>query len=390
MEKTAPTYKITERIESIDLIRGIAIAFMVLDHVRSFFSNVRFNPLDLRYTEASLFITRWITHPFGPTFIFLAGTSAYLSLYRGKSKRELSLFLLTRGLWLIFLELTIVNYSWTFSFTYEILTLQVIWAIGWSMIVLSVLIFLPLWCIAAFGLATVLFHNMLDQIFSFDLGSLSPVWKILHEFGKIELHSGRIIRVVYPLIPWIGVIALGYSFGSLFLLDKKKRSRIFLWIGILTIACFAVIRYTNSFGANFDYFWKEYYDPLYTFFSFFNCMKYPPSLLFLMMTLGPMLIFLGLFEKAIPRGLSFFATYGRVPMFFYLLHLPVIHLLAVGFFYIRYGEVFTDRFMYPAKFGFSLPVVYLLSFILLLIFFPLCRWYASLKKKSNSPFLRYI
>ena len=226
------------RLESIDLLRGIAMVLMALDHVRDFFTNVRFDPLDLTQTSTALFLTRWITHYCAPGFVFLAGTGAFLSLSRGRSPRQLSHFLLTRGVWLIVLELTVVRFAWLFNLDYSFSFGQVIWAIGWSMVLLSFLVRFPTKWTAVFGIAMIAFHNLADSLAPADFGSLGWLWEVLHVQQGIELGSGAVFVTAYPLVPWLGVMAVGYAFGEIVRWEASRRRRAFFWIGGLAIGLF--------------------------------------------------------------------------------------------------------------------------------------------------------
>ena len=332
------------RIDSIDLLRGIVMVVMMLDHTRDFVHSggLQFDPTDLSRTTVTLFLTRWITHYCAPIFVFLAGTGAYLQFARGKSKRELSKFLLTRGLWLVVLEVTVVRFGVFFSLDYRFLGfLQVIWVIGVSMIVLAGLIHLPLKLVAGFGLAMIALHNLLDrfQVAGWQ-GPGSPVpglgaklWILLHQpFTGFPVFGSAtpLVLVVYPLIPWIGVMAVGYAFGSLYQLDTHRRRRWLLWMGVLATWLFILLRAVDMYGDPLH--WSKEKNAIFTVLSFVNTTKYPPSLLFLLMTLGPAMLALAWFESsrqwggALRRAL---VAFGRVPLFFYILQWYAAHLIAI-------------------------------------------------------------
>src|SRR5829696_8085621 len=301
------------RIDSIDLLRGIVMVIMMLDHTRDFIHNaaLQFDPTDLSRTNIALFLTRWITHFCAPVFVFLAGTGAYLQLARGKSKAELSRFLITRGLWLIFLELTVVKLGVFFNPDIRFLGfLQLIWVIGVSMIVLAALIYLPKSVIAALGLLMIALHNLLDSIHVVGWrgpGSPTPglgekLWILLHQaFYAFPLvgDNSPVIAVIYPLIPWVGVMAVGYAFGALYQLDAQRRRRLLLSIGGAATALFIILRAINVYGDPSP--WSQQKNVVYTALSFLATSKYPPSLLFLLMTLGPAIAALALFEKGSAR-----------------------------------------------------------------------------------------
>lgn len=419
--ETEPSKPGPSRIDSIDLLRGIVMVIMMLDHTRDFVHSGIFNfdPTDLTKTTAAVFFTRWITHYCAPVFVFLAGTGAYLQLARGKSKRELSRFLVTRGLWLIVLELTVVRFAVLFSLDYRFLGgLQVIWVIGVSMIVLAGLIHLPVKVIAAFGVAMIALHNLLDRVHvpGWRPGSAVPglgakLWILLHQpfeaFPVVGFPS-PVVFVIYPLIPWVGVMAAGYAFGALYQWDAQRRRRLLLIMGSAATALFILIRAINLYGDPSR--WSRQSTATFTVFSFLNVTKYPPSLLFLLMTLGPALIALAFFESpnaaARPVGqLSLlgrlhkaFVTFGRVPLFFYLLQWFTAHLIAIvaG---LMAGQSVAWQFASPVErfsgppptgVGFRLWVVYVCWVIGVLLLYPLCKWFAGLKARRRDWWLSYL
>jgi uncharacterized membrane protein len=388
------------RLYSVDMLRGLVMVIMALDHVRDFFSNAyAFDPTDLTQTNAPLFLTRWITHFCAPVFVFLAGTGAFLSTSRGKTKKELAAFLLTRGLWLVFLDLFVVHtLGWWFNFDYHLLYGDVLWALGWSMVVMSGLVFLPLWSITAVGIAMVALHNLFDTVRADSFGSFHWLWAILHTGDILEPLPGFHFVPGYPLVPWIGVMAAGYGFGTLLLRPKDERRRWLLGLGIGLTVAFIVIRATNFYGD--PHAWTIQKTGLFTFFSFINCEKYPPSLLYLLMTLGPAIIALGLFDRISHRLSRPLVTLGRVPLFFYLLHLAVIHALAVAFAYGRYGHAewmfrnvtvpSNSVLPYPQGYGYSLVMVYAIWLGVVLILYPACLWFADVKKRRREAWLSYL
>ncbi len=374
----------TNRILSIDVLRGLIMVIMALDHVRDFYSNVQFNPLDLTQTSPQLFLTRWVTHFCAPIFVFLSGTSAFLSFAKGKTIKQQSLFLLTRGLWLIFIELTVINLLWSFDITYSFLGVQVIWAIGWSMIFLAALIFLKPTYIAAIGLLLIFGHNAFD---SFHVeGSSKLLWMLLHEQGFYPLTKNIGFFVMYPIIPWIGVMAVGYSFGTLFKLEAAQRIKWLLIIGIASIVLFIAIRYTNMYGdkslwATQSNWWKNIL-------SFINCTKYPPSLLYLLMTLGPAMFLLVLFEKMSNPATRFVAVYGRVPFFYYILHLLIIHGSAAILATIM-GKTLGSP-LQPPTWGFGLVGVYIAWAIIVATLYLPCKWFMHFKARRKDWWLSYL
>jgi uncharacterized membrane protein len=386
-----PTLK-RVRLESIDLVRGVIMILMALDHTRDFFGNSGLNPTDPATTTVPLFFTRWITHFCAPVFFLLTGTGAYLSL-RKKSRTELSRFLFTRGLWLIFLELTVVRcLGWQFNFDYQLTIIMVLWALGWSMIVLSVLVYLPAWIVTTFGGVMIATHNLLDSV-----QSSNPLWSILHSPNFILNHPGHVIFVGYPLVPWIGVTAAGYGLGQIYSWPSARRKVFLLRLGTAVTAGFFVLRFINVYGNPFP--WTAQSTLVRTMLSFLNTTKYPPSLLYLMMTLGPALLLLWAFDAGIPRGLRPALIIGKVPMFYYLLHIPLIHLIAVAVCYARYGQVYwmfesptlaQFPITKPPGWGYSLPIVYLVWACVVLALYPLCYWFAGLKQRRGEAWLSYF
>jgi uncharacterized membrane protein len=381
------------RLESVDRLRGLVMVLMALDHSRGYFSNPMVNPTDLDQTSVPLFLTRWISHLCAPTFILLAGTGAYLAARRGMSRPALAWFLLTRGLWLVFLELTLVKFFWSFSIDVHFYNAGVLWAIGWSMVVLAGLVFLPTWLVTAFGLVLIAGHNLLDPVQSTDLGRFSDLWEFLHrrEMGRkpLEFFGGAIkFGTQYPLIPWIGVMAAGYGLGALLLQPTGRRRRWLLGMGVACCLGFVLLRAVNVYGDPNP--WSRQPDPSFTVLSFLNCHKYPPSLLYLLMTLGPALLLLAWFERApyLPgRPLLYF---GRVPMFFYLLHLPLIHALALGTALATYGPALLAAEGPPPGYGYSLPVIYAIWLGVVAVLYPVCRWFAGVKQRHRAAWLSYL
>lgn len=409
------------RIDSIDLLRGIVMVIMMLDHTRDFVHYAvlqGFDPTDLTHTSVKLFLTRWITHYCAPVFVFLAGTGAYLQLARGKkSKTSLSRFLVTRGLWLIFLEVTWVRIMVTFNVDYRFLGgLQVIWVLGVSMIVLAALIHLPLRIVGAFGVLMIALHNLLDRFHVQSWrGPGSPVpgiWAklfiLLHQafeaFPVLSFFPSPVVFVLYPLIPWIGVMAAGYAFGALYQWDAARRRRTLLVIGGIATVLFILLRLLNRYGDPSP--WAQQINWKYTFISFLNVTKYPPSLLFLLMTLGPAFLALAWFElmqKPSSRQVSlrsrisdFFITFGRVPLFFYLLQWPTAHLISVVVHWFAGKPV---RWMFgsqidfagpPPGVGFNLAVVYACWIAGILLLYPLCKWFAGVKARHKKWWLSYL
>jgi len=386
---------------------------MMLDHTRDFIHNAvfQFDPVNPALTNPALFFTRWITHFCAPTFVFLAGTSIYLQSARGKSKGSLSRFLITRGLWLIFLEFTVVRFGAFFNFDFRfLLMMQVIWVIGVSMMLMALLVQLPTWLIAAFGLALIVFHNALDRIqVPFWQGPGSPVpgygeklWMILHQpFAAFPIagHSSPIVFIVYPLIPWVGVMAIGYVFGAIFQKHPVQRKRLLMIMGLVATSLFVVLRLINIYGDP-NIWSSQPRGVAYTVLSFFNTTKYPPSLLFLLMTLGPAILALAWFESynsREPRGWrQFFITFGRVPLFFYLLQWPTAHLISLGL-HFAFGKPTWWLFKTPMDWnnlsrdiGFNLVVVYVCWIVGVALLYFLCRWFAGVKRRRKDWWLSYL
>ena len=392
------------RIDSVDLLRGIVMVIMLLDHTRDFthWAVFQFDPTDLTRTSPALFLTRWITHFCAPVFVFLAGTSAFLQLSRGKSKKELSRFLWTRGLWLIFLEFTVIRFAVLMNLDYTFLgAVQVIWVLGWSMIALAALIHLPIKVVGIFGVAMMVLHNILDMV---DVqqwqGPGSPVpsaaaklWLVLHESGAFPVAGwpSPVLFVLYPLIPWIGVMAAGYAFGAVYEMEPDRRRGFLLRLGLGVTAAFIALRALNFYGDPSQ--WSVQKSGLFTVLSFLNVTKYPPSLLFLLMTLGPAMIALWWFERPIRNALGrALVTFGRVPMFFYVLQWYTAHFMGIGLHMAADRPVILSPGFGPppANFGFGLGVTYAVWIAGTLLLYPLCRWFAGVKARRRDWWLSYL
>ena len=390
------------RLDSVDLLRGTIMIIMALDHVRDFMSDrIHLDPVDLKVTTPGIFFTRWITHFCAPTFIFLAGTGAFLAGSRGKSKPALAWFLFTRGLWFALYEITINRAAWWGHWSLWENGAGVFWAIGWAMVALSLLVFLPLPLIGIIGGVLVVGHNALDGLTAGQVGMPPWLWMILHDppppesplgypiiipgIGKVLFGTG------YCLIPWTGTMALGYCFGTILLHEaKQRRKELFMLGGVVTLA-FLVLRAVNIYGDPSQ--WSDQPTVDFTVCSFLNCTKYPASLLYLLMTLGPAILFLGAFDQV--NGDAPFArqiiVFGRVPFFFYFLHIPLIHGTAVVIEYIRFHksllaahgpwEITKDN-IFP-EYGLSLPYVYLVWAIVIVVLYLPCRWYADVKARRR-------
>ncbi len=390
---------ITQRVNSVDLLRGIVMMIMLLDHTRDFFhsAGLNFDPTDLTQTNPPLFFTRWVTHFCAPIFVFLAGTSAYLQTMRGKSKPELARFLITRGLWLILLEFTIIRTLVWFDLDFHFaFMLQVIWVIGVSMIVLAGLIYLPLHIIAIGSIAMIALHNLLDKIQVKPEGFWDWVWMIFHQQGIIFFTPTIHGLVLYPLIPWIGVLAAGYCFGTIYQGEPERRQRFLCKLGGGLLLGFIVLRGINIYGDPSR--WSVQKNTVFTFLSFLNVSKYPPSLLFLLMTLSAAMFALSWFERIKSNTFSRIGiTFGQMPLIFYLGQWFTTHGLAVVASYLAgkptawlFMGLLTQPRPNPGNLGFSLWVVYLFWFIGLLLLYPLCRWFAAVKRRRKDWWLSYL
>ncbi len=386
------------RIDSVDLLRGLVMVVMLLDHTREYVHSdaLVFDPTDLSRTTVVLFLTRWITHFCAPAFVFLAGTGVALQLARGKSRGELSRFLLTRGAWLVFLEFTVVRLVVTFDVAYGSFAgmLQVIWAIGVSMMVLAALIHLRTRWIAAIGIAIVALHNLTDPLgVGPDPDAAGKLWMVLHQPGFVQV-LGMPFLVLYPVLAWIGVFLCGYALGHVYGWDADRRRRVLVRLGLGMVVAFILLRATNLYGNPFP--WSEQKNAAFTVLSFINTMKYPPSLQFVLMTLGPALLLLAWVER-MPRGPvgRAFVTFGRVPLFFYVLQWIVAHGFGLGL-SLAAGKPTGHLFGLPGLTppqpgsGFSLGVAYLCWIAGIIILYPLCRWFAGVKQRRDDWWLSYL
>ena len=384
------------RIESIDLLRGIIIVIMALDHSHDFFGSLTSPPTDLTTTTAPLFFTRWVTHFCAPVFFLLTGTRASLMSTR-LSKPALSRFLVTRGLWLLLLDTVVMRFALQFNVDYHVTILVVLWALGWAMIVLAALIWLPTWGIAAFGIVLIAGHDALDNVDAAPFGAWAPLWHILHEPGPAFSINGHEVLVAYALIPWVGVTAMGYVLGTVYRWPARARQSLLLWLGFGLMTGFVALRYSNLYGDPLP--WSVQKTWLFTLMSYVNTNKYPPSLLFLMMTLGPALLLLRAFEYDVPKLLRPALTIGRVPLFFYIVHFYLIHVLATGACWLRYGTVANMfqspdiahfPFTAPPGWDFGLPIVYLIWAFVVVSLYPLCKGYADIKRRHDWWWLSYL
>jgi uncharacterized membrane protein len=383
------------RLVSVDILRGLVMVLMALDHTRDFLSYQGFPPEDMAHTNGALFFTRFVTHFCAPVFAFLAGTGAFLATSRGKSLQQVSRFFLTRGLWLILLEFTIIDFAWGFV---PWVHGGVIWSLGWSMMAMALIVWLPLRWIGALGLGMIATHNLLDRINPAWFGKLSWLWIFLHSRGSIPITADFQFPVKYVLIPWVGVMAAGFAFGSVLL--RPDRRKWILTLGISATALFFLLRGLNLYGNGiaglpFGYPrsagpWSVQPTLTLTVISFFNTLKYPPSLDYLLMTLGPSLILLGLLDNTkAARGLGrILLVFGRVPLFYYIWHLYVIHILAIvvalAFHQsMPHGSVIADFATKPAGYGHGLPFTYAMWMLAVAILYLPCLWFMEFRSRHR-------
>ncbi|MBH3338542.1 DUF1624 domain-containing protein [Pseudomonas mendocina] len=377
----------SNRLLSIDALRGLVILFMLLDHVReTFYLHQQVgDPMDVTTTEPALFFSRTLAHLCAPVFILLTGLSAFLYGEKQMSRAATSAFLFKRGLFLVVLEFTLVNFAWTFQFPPTVIYLQVIWAIGLSMLALSLLLWLPRALLAVLGLLLVAGHNLLDGLHFGVESAMHIPWAVLHDRGWIELSDNLHLRTSYPVLPWIGVIALGYVIGPWFrgASEPQQRMRALQWGGCGALALFVALRLVNGYGEKP---WAVGESGLQTLMSLLNITKYPPSLLFLALTLGIGLLLLAAFERRNEgRVVRVLAVFGSAPMFFYLLHLYVLKLLYIAAFAVwgaNQGHYF----------GFaSMAWVWAATVVLAMLLFPPTQWFARLKaRRRDIRWLKYF
>ena len=397
---TIPSEPLTKnRIQSIDIVRGVIMLIMALDHTRDFFHNAGAlgNPTDMATTTPILFFTRWITHFCAPTFVFLSGASAYLAGTR-RTKSELSAFLVKRGLWLIFVEVVVLSLAFSLNPFYNTIILQVLWAIGFSMVILGLLVRAPLKIIAFIGALIFFGHDILDYLTLPKSGTEYVLTSLFLEAQGTVLPLGHnhFVFDLYAVIPWTGVMLLGYIFGSLYKpsFDPLRRKKILLYTGIAVVVFFLLLRVINHYGDPSP--WSVQRNTVYTVLSFLNVSKYPPSLLYSCMTIGTALIFLSQTENISNKLTAIFIIYGNVPFFYYVLHFYLIRFLGVILFFAsgyKTSQIISPNspFLFrPETFGFNLGIVYLIwLFIITVLYFP-CRWFSRYKKTHSQWWLSYL
>ncbi len=402
LDSIAAAPRVGMRVQAVDILRGLVMVLMAIDHTRDFIHSgaMAFQPEDLARTTPAIFLTRWITHFCAPAFMFCAGIGAFLRLERGGTKAELSRFLATRGLWLIVLEFTLVRVGFFFNIAFSPLFLLVFWGLGWSMIALALLVHLPYRALFVVSLAMIALHNLLDGVQAARFGAFAWVWQILHQQGLwLPFGGGPAVIVAYPLVPWIGVMAAGFCFGRVYRLPPERRRTLLLRLGLALTVAFVAIRALNGYGDPRP--WAVQERPLYTVLSFLNTTKYPASLAFLLMTLGPAIAFLGWIDGVRRSDRDPLLVFGRVPLLYFVLHIPLIHLLAVGLTALRYGTgapflwiapptLGTPREVFPPDYGWDLWVVYALWALALVSLYPVCRWFAEVKRRRAAWWLSYL
>jgi uncharacterized membrane protein len=390
------------RIQSVDALRGAIMMLMAIDHIRDFVarSAQEFLPTDLTHTTPAIFFTRWITHFCAPVFLLTAGLGAYLWMMRGHhSKGELSRLLITRGIWLVLLEVTVLRvimFSQE-SYTASPVLLIILWAIGLSMMALAVLIYLPMRVVAGVSIAIIVLHNLLAAIPADRFGRVAWLWDILYQRGVIAI-DGVNFRPAYPVLPWIGVMAGGYCLGAVFEWDADRRRRFLMRLGLALTAAFVVVRFINRYGDPAP--WSHQASPVFMLLSFLNVTKYPPSLDFLLMTLGPALVAMAWLERFQFRSTNPLIVFGRVPFFYYIAHMFAAHAIAILLNYARYGahpflwiappSMGSPSNLFPADYGFPLWTVYAVWIALLALLYPACLWFARLKRRRHDWWLTYV
>jgi uncharacterized membrane protein len=389
-----------KRVEEIDVYRGMIMLLMALDHTRDFFGEMSIGATDLSQTYPALFFTRWITHLCAPSFVFLAGVSAYIFYQKIQDVRKASRFLFKRGLMLIIIEQSLLRcFGWYFNFDYHYMNANVLFGIGFSMILLSAVQYASHRVVLYMGLFIVLSHNLLDLFHVSDSVWWHWIFLVFFRSGDITFYNGYHFYISYPIIPWFGVMALGYGMGTVFINERVHKYRILLFTAAGIALLFFMLRLSNCYGDPTG--WSVQNDKLFTLISFLNLEKYPPSLLFILMTISIALTLLSIIKFLPHKIRSFFRVFGRVPLFFYLIHIPVIHCSAMLYAYLRFGRaewlyngpgIFWNESLpgHPETYGLDLVYVYLIwIFLIFLLVFP-CRWYARIKNDQKVAWLKYL
>ena len=371
---------------AVDGLRGLVMIIMALDHTRDFFHSGAklFQPEDLTRTTTALFLTRWVTHICAPVFMFTAGLGAYFWLSRGRRTNQLSGFLWKRGVWLIFLEVTVLRYALTFNMFSGPILLTILWALGWSMVALGVLVHLPVRILAILSVLAIALHNFADPVTAAQFGKAAWVWNVLHQQGLFQL-GGISFLSAYPLAPWFAVMALGFCFGPIMTLDPAGRRYWLTRIGLVLIGAFFLIRGINVYGDPAR--WSSQI-PGMTVLSFLRCTKYPPSLDFLLMTLGPALLLLAWLDRAGWTKKNPLIVFGRVPLFYFIAHIYIIHGLTIPFAYFR--SISMGAAVLQPDPGYDLWVTYVVWLAVVSMLYPLCLWFARLKERRSDWWLAYL
>lgn len=386
-----------KRINSIDVTRGLVMVIMALDHVRDFMHTTAMtqSPTDLQTTTTLLFVTRWVTHLCAPTFVFLSGVSAYISFKRNNNFRESRSFLLKRGIWLVILEFTFINFSLWFDIHFRLMIMEVISAIGLSFIVLSFLLKLPSRTIGIIGLVVIFGHDLLQLVTVPSNQVAGFLASILFKPSLLQISQGFSAFTAYPLIPWLGIMLAGFACGEFFEMTAEKRVKIFLQMGIACISLFAVIRIINIYGDPVK--WAAQKNSLFTFLSFINATKYPVSLLFTLLFIGIAFLVLYLSEKFENRFTGILSVYGKVPLFYFTIHLFLIHSLM---FAMLFMQGFTSADFVFGAFnngrpktggGVDLAFIYMIWIGVVAVLYPLCLWYGKYKSEHRkNKLLKYL
>ncbi|MEO8679621.1 MAG: heparan-alpha-glucosaminide N-acetyltransferase domain-containing protein [Vicinamibacterales bacterium] len=392
----------TTRLTSIDALRGAVMIIMALDHVRDFVHRAAMSssPTDLATTTPILFMTRWVTHFCAPVFMFTAGLGAFFWWNSGRTRRQLSGFLASRGIWLIALELTLMQLAYNFNFAAaNPIFLLVLWVLGACMVGMAGLVWLPIRWLGILSVAMIVLHNLLDPVRAPQFGAAAWAWNLFHQVGAFQA-AGKLVIVGYPLVPWVAVMATGFCFGPILLKDPETRRRDLLWIGLAATLAFVVIRAVNIYGDPAP--WSVQPSAVMTALSFLNVTKYPPSLAFVLMTLGPALVALALFDRRTLTPANPLVVFGRAPLFYFVLHFYAAHVAVAVLALIRYGapalafifhpvpSMGGPKDLYPAGFGYDLWVAYAVWAAIVVGLFPFCGWFAGVKARRRDWWLTYL